>query len=60
MCKPKFTQITPHLHVFISKGQDLYLVMKKNGEYISQKYNPAGGIGPEGWRKAIKKEIKIS
>ena len=37
-----------------------YLVMEKNGEYISHRYNPAGGIGPEGWGKVIEKEIKIS
>jgi len=36
-----------------------YLVMKKNGEYVSQKYNPVGGIGPKGWKKVVEKEIKL-
>jgi len=37
-----------------------YLVMKKNGEYASQEYNPAGEIGPNGWNKVIKKELALS
>ena len=35
-----------------------YLVMRKNKKYASDKYNKAGGIGPEGWNLAVKKEIK--
>ena len=35
-----------------------YLVMKKNRRYSSKKYARAKGIGPEGWNKAVKKEVQ--
>jgi len=36
-----------------------YLVMKKNEKYASSDYNPAGEIGPKGWKRVVKKELKI-
>ncbi len=36
-----------------------YLVMKKNGEYASSKYNPAGEIGPKGWKRVVETEVKL-
>ena len=35
-----------------------YLVMRQDGTYASEKYLKAEGIGPEGWNKAIRKEIE--
>ena len=32
--------------------------MKKNRRYASKKYARAKGIGPEGWNKAVKKEVQ--
>ncbi len=34
-----------------------FLVMKKNRRYASKKYLKAGGVGPEGWNKAIKEVL---
>ncbi|MFC1728002.1 HAD-IIB family hydrolase [Nanoarchaeota archaeon] len=42
----------------LSKVDKPYLVMKKNKKYASNKYNRAGAVGPAGWNKVIKKEIK--
>ncbi len=36
-----------------------YLVMHKNRRYSSKKYLKAGDIGPEGWNKAVKKEVQV-
>ncbi len=36
-----------------------YLVMKKNEEYASKEYNPAGEIGPKGWRRVVEKELEL-
>lgn len=36
-----------------------YLVMKKDGSYASKKYRKANGIGPEGWKDVIEKEILL-
>jgi mannosyl-3-phosphoglycerate phosphatase len=34
-----------------------YLVQSQNKKYASNKYKRAGGIGPEGWNKAVLKEV---
>ncbi len=36
-----------------------YLVMKKNEEYASTDYNPAGEIGPKGWKRVVEKELEL-
>ena len=36
-----------------------YLVMKEDGSYASSEYTLAGGIGPDGWEKAIEREMKL-
>ncbi len=36
-----------------------YLVMKKNEEYVSKDYNPAGEIGPKGWKRVVEKELEL-
>lgn len=35
-----------------------YLVMKGGGDYASEKYNKADGIGPEGWNLVVINELK--
>ena len=44
-----------HMLDNVDKG---YLVMRKNRRYSSKKYARAKGIGPEGWNKAVKKEVQ--
>jgi mannosyl-3-phosphoglycerate phosphatase len=39
---------------FVNEG---FLVKKKNGLYASNKYRTAGGVGPEGWRNVVQKEV---
>ena len=35
-----------------------YIVQQKNGEYISNKYITADGVGPVGWQKVVEMELK--
>jgi len=41
----------------LDKADKGYLVMRHNRRYASPNYLRAGGIGPEGWNKAVIKEI---
>lgn len=42
----------------LDRVEHSYLIKQKNNEYLSSKYLPANGVGPEGWKKVIEQELK--